>query len=44
MDHASEMRQLLANMYAGFATGDTAELERRLASDALVIGTDDAEW
>jgi hypothetical protein len=44
VDLASEMRQLLANMYAAFATGDTAELEKRLAFDALVIGTDDAEW
>jgi len=38
------MRQLLANLYAAFATGDTADWEKGLAPDALVIGTDAAEW
>jgi hypothetical protein len=38
------MRQLLANLYAAFATGDTANWEKALAPDALVIGTDNAEW
>ena len=44
MDLASEMRQLLANLYTAFATGDTADWENGLAPDALVIGTDDVEW
>jgi hypothetical protein len=38
------MRRLLADLYAAFATGDTAEWEKGLALDALVIGTDDVEW
>jgi SnoaL-like domain len=38
------MRQLLAKLYAAFDTGDTADWEKGLAPDVLVIGTDEAEW
>lgn len=44
MDLASEMRQLLAKLYAAFDTGDTADWEKGLAPEVLVIGTDEAEW
>jgi ketosteroid isomerase-like protein len=44
VDLASEMRQLLAKLYAAFDTGDTADWEQGLAPDVLVIGTDEAEW
>ena len=38
------MRQLLANLYAAFATGDTSVWGKGLAPDTVIIGTDDVEW
>ena len=44
MDDASDVRQLLDGLYDTVATGDASPWAAALAEDALVIGTDEAEW
>jgi hypothetical protein len=44
MTAATDMAELLGALYATLSTGDASAWEESLASDVLVIGTDDAEW
>ena len=44
MDDASDVRQLFDGLYDTLATGDASPWADALAEDALVIGTDEAEW
>ena len=44
MTATSELTDLLATLYASFASGDPSAWTTALAPDALVIGTDQAEW
>jgi ketosteroid isomerase-like protein len=39
-----EMTALLATFYSAISAGDPSGFEGSLAADALVIGTDEAEW
>ena len=44
MDAAARVRELWAGLYATLEIGDASAWADALAEDALVIGTDDAEW
>jgi hypothetical protein len=44
MNATSDMRTFLNELYASFTRGETAVWEDGLASDALIIGTDETEW
>lgn len=41
---SSDALDLLASVYASFASGDASAWEDALADDVLCIGTDEAEW
>jgi ketosteroid isomerase-like protein len=44
MDDASDVRRLFDSLYDILATGDASPWADAIAEDALVIGTDEAEW
>jgi hypothetical protein len=44
MDGASAVRELWSRLYETLETGDASAWAEGLAEDALVIGTDEAEW
>ncbi len=44
MTAASDMTDLLNTFYSSISTGDASVIADSLAPDALVIGTDEAEW
>ena len=44
MNDAADVRQLFEGLYESLATGDTSPWADALADDAVVIGTDEAEW
>jgi uncharacterized protein (UPF0548 family) len=44
MDDAADVRQLFEGLYGSLETGDASSWADALADDALVIGTDEAEW
>ena len=44
MTNRDDLADLLASIYASFAGGDVSTFADRLADDATMIGTDEAEW
>ena len=44
MDGAAAVRELWSRLYKTLETGDASAWSEALAEDALVIGTDEAEW
>jgi ketosteroid isomerase-like protein len=44
MDDAAALRELWSRLYKTLETGDASAWREALAEDALVIGTDEAEW
>lgn len=44
MSHHGDIKDLLDDFYASFASGETSEWEDHIADDAVCIGTDEEEW